>query len=515
MKSTRRWVLTLSFLVSLTVLSTKANAISDFDDNVRTAPDFDMACAGSSQTEDWEETWFSKLKQAETDRKLTDPTFETPAMDYHESHDTNIMLEMWPSTSPYGAVTMFIANPEATLSFGGHGAYTKGMIFHDLTDLRRVVLFTNSQSGSSSQSGCAPINLARAIGDDTLVEDGVIVGGGGSFQSMSDGNIFYPNNPVYQFINLPITYPVDYVGDIIPTHSHLIKYVALGDSFSSGEGNPPFETGTDSTNLCHRSVQSWPRLVQKSLNLGPVTSRACSGAVTDYIIDSYNIENIELPQAAYISEDTELVTITTGGNDVGFGDVLRTCTKAYKPGENEELSTEDRHNIEHEACINAIEDARLTATGIAFQEELEDVFSGLRDLGSSSLQVVVAGYPNLFPAYVNIVGTCKWEGDWVTNAINETSGRNVASDEITKARLLHDELNGVIEDAVDATNDSNIHFVDPSATFAGHELCRPNPWFHGVVSSIDETEQAMSYHPNSDGQAAYASVLESEIDGLL
>lgn len=318
----------------------------------------------------------------------------------------------------------------------------------------------------------------------------------------------YTRQPL--FANTPITYPAGYEGKLFPTEPPAAKYVAMGDSFSSGEGNEPFEAGTDtSSNTCHRSSLAWPRKLQfdSSLDLGPTAFVACSGAVSDYIINSYNQENVELPQAVYISQETELVTITIGGNDIGFGNVLVTCTMATE----EEGTTEEKHQIEHDACINAIDDARGIATGATFQDDLETVFSGLRDLGNENLQVVVVGYPNLLPAYRDIVGSCIWGNGYL-----RTSGRNVASDEVQKSRLLHDELNEALENAVDATNDSNIHFVDPSSVFIGHELCRPMPWFNSVVpDAFDEVRRRMSYHPNNGGQIAYADAVETEVNNLL
>src|SRR5690606_8987166 len=66
-------------------------------------------------------------------------------------------------------------------------------------------------------------------------------------------------------------------------------YLALGDSFSSGEGVEPFELGTNQAgyNLCHRSEDAYPRLISgtsaKIPSLGSGGFRACSGAVTENI----------------------------------------------------------------------------------------------------------------------------------------------------------------------------------------------------------------------------------------
>ena len=308
------------------------------------------------------------------------------------------------------------------------------------------------------------------------------------------------------FVDSPIIYPTGYAGATVPAAPPAAKFIAMGDSFSSGEGNEPFEPGTDTgSNTCHRSTNAWPRMLQNDLNLGSMALVACSGAVSDYIINEYNQENVELPQAAYVSSETQLITISIGGNDVGFGGVLTTCTLAT----NEGATAEEKHLIEHNACIAAIDDAREIAGSAAFRNKLSTVFSGLRSLGGQNLQIVVVGYPNLFPAYADIVGSCVWG-----NGQPSTSGRDLASDEAGKSRLLQSELNAAIVNAVGMTNDSNIHFVDPTNAFVGHELCRPSPWFNNVVPSVDPVLRRGSYHPDSNGQVAYADAVGAVINNL-
>src|SRR5262249_43673939 len=113
-----------------------------------------------------------------------------------------------------------------------------------------------------------------------------------------------------------------------------INYLALGDSFSAGEGNPPFLTTpvdtNSSTDQCHRSAAAYPELID---NLAPGLSNpmpianfenwACSGATRDnnVVADGKG----EVAQINHVTSSTNLVTISLGGNDVGFADVLGAC----------------------------------------------------------------------------------------------------------------------------------------------------------------------------------------------
>ncbi len=57
----------------------------------------------------------------------------------------------------------------------------------------------------------------------------------------------------------------------------LEQYLALGDSFASGEGTFNYIAGTeDGPNQCHQSIFSYPYLMQS--NVGETASVACSGA---------------------------------------------------------------------------------------------------------------------------------------------------------------------------------------------------------------------------------------------
>ena len=57
------------------------------------------------------------------------------------------------------------------------------------------------------------------------------------------------------------------------------KLLALGDSYSSGEGAGDYGPGTDTAdNSCHRSRNAWPTLLAEQRHLKTLPSLACSGA---------------------------------------------------------------------------------------------------------------------------------------------------------------------------------------------------------------------------------------------
>jgi len=114
------------------------------------------------------------------------------------------------------------------------------------------------------------------------------------------------------------------------------RYVSLGDSYSSGEGVPEFEPGTASDvdeyggNTCHRSAMgSYGRLLlddpSVTANLEPATFAACSGAVTADVTSPNPVNAGEPDQRSHVDQFTDVITLTMGGNDIGFADLAVKC----------------------------------------------------------------------------------------------------------------------------------------------------------------------------------------------
>src|SRR5215472_5173826 len=94
-------------------------------------------------------------------------------------------------------------------------------------------------------------------------------------------------------------------------------FVNMGDSLSSGEGTYNYQSGNTSTNVCHRSDQSYSnQYVGMSADSWSLTNIACSGAGT---FDIYSTSNPntggnadagEPPQDSALSSSTRLVTVS-------------------------------------------------------------------------------------------------------------------------------------------------------------------------------------------------------------
>jgi lysophospholipase L1-like esterase len=127
-----------------------------------------------------------------------------------------------------------------------------------------------------------------------------------------------------------------------------ILMVAMGDSYASGEGNPrnvgawltqggPFSSFRPywDNDVCRRSVHGAPALaalaLEKSSPLTSVTlvDVSCSGAtVRQGILGTQpgtGQTQIALAKSLIGDQPVDLVSLSIGGNDVGFGSVLSSC----------------------------------------------------------------------------------------------------------------------------------------------------------------------------------------------
>jgi lysophospholipase L1-like esterase len=229
---------------------------------------------------------------------------------------------------------------------------------------------------------------------------------------------------------------------------------ALGDSYSSGEGNPPYE---ESAGRCDRSPQAWPLLAAADLRW-TVTNFACSGAQTTDVVNPYKDQPAQVDALAALRPRPDVVTITIGGNDAGFARVLVACfsTDCVSTG-----------------TVAAADDTILTV----LPEQLADTY-GAVEAAAPRAKLVVVGYPRLFPAHRSDVTGCAWLTNRERRALNHAA----------------DLLNGVIARQAWL---AGARYVDVSRTLEGHELCTSDSWLVPLPASG-------AAHPTAKGQKAIA-----------
>ncbi|WP_406380460.1 SGNH/GDSL hydrolase family protein [Streptomyces sp. NBC_01618] len=228
------------------------------------------------------------------------------------------------------------------------------------------------------------------------------------------------------------------------TSVQAVDYVALGDSYSSGVGSGSYDSASGD---CKRSTKAYPKLWAAANSPSSFAFTACSGARTG---------DVKAGQLGPLNSSTDLVSISVGGNDAGFADVMTTCVTQSEA-----------------ACLSRIATAR-SYVDTTLPGNLDSVYSAIRAKASSA-RVVVLGYPRFY----KIGGSCVVGlSDKVRAAINDASGYlNAAT---AKRAANH-----------------GFTFTDVAGKFTGHEICSGDAWLH----SLNWLNIGESYHPTAAGQS--------------
>jgi len=217
---------------------------------------------------------------------------------------------------------------------------------------------------------------------------------------------------------------------------------------------------------------AFPRLVRAGTTT-LATSRACSGATTADVVEQEQHPGVGL-QIDGVTPDTELVTVTIGGNDLGFATVMSDCLFGRVP------------------CSRL--DDRVERALARLGPRLERVYGDVRRRAPDA-RLVVVGYPQL------IADPDRFDVESCPSLVGPFSGGlRIDAGEVVWLRQKGDRLAGVVRAAAAAVGAA---YVDSAAAFAGHEACTAEPWLAGVAVP----QVALSFHPNEAGHAELARLV--------
>ncbi|WFE94015.1 SGNH/GDSL hydrolase family protein [Micromonospora sp. WMMD987] len=222
------------------------------------------------------------------------------------------------------------------------------------------------------------------------------------------------------------------------------RYVALGDSYASGVGADSY---TSESGACQRSTNAYPALYNTNVKPASYKSVACSGATTTDVVNN---------QLSALTSSTTLVSVTIGGNDVGFTSIMSTCV----------LQGESQ-------CVAAVQAAENKARA-ELPGKLATVYRGIRSRAPSA-RVVVVGYPVFYQLGTVCVGLT------ATSRAKINEGINLV-DDLTRT----------------AATSAGFTFADVRSVFVGHQLCSyGEKWLH----ALNFVNLGVSYHPTAAGQS--------------
>jgi lysophospholipase L1-like esterase len=228
------------------------------------------------------------------------------------------------------------------------------------------------------------------------------------------------------------------------------KYIALGDSYAAGQGAGPY------LDACYRSENSYAELADEAKSIKLVTNAACSGKT------SWDVINTQLTQ---LNKSTELVTITAGGNNLGFGEIVTYCiTALFDPRAVPACDTATAY------AAAQLESGQLIA-------DLKTMIESVQ-AAAPNARIVVTGYPYLYDPVV-------------------PNPEDPLSLFINQANQLADGLNASILAATIATG---VEYVDVRTAFAGHGVNSLDPWINLDLTNHGSPD---NFHPNAEGYEAY------------
>jgi lysophospholipase L1-like esterase len=251
-----------------------------------------------------------------------------------------------------------------------------------------------------------------------------------------------------------------------PASAAPLRYVALGDSYSAASGVlPPDLTAPVA---CLRSVRNYPHVVAAALG-AQLVDVTCGGAdTTHYAAAQYPGV---APQLDALSADTQLVTMTIGGNDSGvFIDSILECGVAG-------LSTLGTGSPCRDRYGSSFEDTIRTTTYPSLVNALQAVRAAAPDA-----RVAILGYPAILP---------------------ETGGcfdrMPIAQGDVPYLHGLQVTLNDAVRRAAEATG---VTYVDLTEASAGHDACQPLGvrWIEPVLQGTNP----VIVHPNALGEREMA-----------
>lgn len=326
--------------------------------------------------------------------------------------------------------------------------------------------------------------------------------------------------------------------------------MALGDSFSSGEGDPPFVSGTDTTaNECHRATQAYGPQVQaeQGIPASDFTFQACSGAVmADFVMSlpggsGQYTDGAQLDAIAALgqpSTSTGLVTLSIGGNDAGFPFILKACiggfgtftsqygclgsiqshladgTRLLANGGTILLDTSNNSYTFCGSICQKVWSLLDKLPGVKKQVVTVPSLSGLyMDIHQRAPQakIRVLRYPHLFPASPPAQCTV---GSYTATvgSFHHTFTYTLDQAEMMAMNSAGDTLDTTIAQqvAIAKAQGINIQAVDTRSDFQAHEICGSSAWFNALILN-GTTPSPFSFHPNSSGQTDFAKLIEGSL----
>ncbi|MGW5648045.1 SGNH/GDSL hydrolase family protein [Saccharopolyspora sp. NPDC003752] len=251
------------------------------------------------------------------------------------------------------------------------------------------------------------------------------------------------------------------------------EYVAMGDSAAAG----PLTPNPDPNLLCFRSRENYPRVAARLIG-AKLTDVSCSGAkIEDF---SGRQHGIMAPQYAALSDRTDLVTVTIGGNDVSLVQAAVSCVNLLPDPLGSSCADE----------FTAGGGDELAARIDALVPRFDDALAQIRHRAPNA-EIVVVGYGT----YLRPGGCYPKEPVWARDADYIQSSVDKLSAMLGERAAAH-----------------GAQFVDLGPVSEGHDICAApaEKYYEGVFP----TSVAAPLHPNAKGMQVFGRTVAEAVQHI-
>jgi GDSL-like Lipase/Acylhydrolase family len=250
-------------------------------------------------------------------------------------------------------------------------------------------------------------------------------------------------------------------------------YTALGDSYAAG---PLIPNQSLNPLGCLRSDHNYAHLTAAAKSL-TLTDVSCSGATTVDMTESQGVTpGPNPPQFNGLSSGTEIVSLTIGGNDIGFTEILESCITVNP------FSSPCKEKYDSGGKDQLAERINAAAPKVGA------VLAGIHSR-SPKARVFVVNYPDILPT---------GSGCWPTVPLSFS--------DVPYLHATEERLNSMLATEASLNGATLVNWYNASI---GHDACKGSStrWVEPLIPG----ELTAPVHPNKAGMAGGATVLEAAI----
>jgi lysophospholipase L1-like esterase len=249
------------------------------------------------------------------------------------------------------------------------------------------------------------------------------------------------------------------------TTASAAQFVGLGDSYAAG---PLIPNQSLNPLGCLRSDKNYAHLAAAQLGKS-LSDVSCSGATTD---DMYAAQDVtpgpaNPPQLNALSAATQTVTLSIGGNDIGFTSIIENCAAPTPFG----TPCQDKYNS---GGVDQLA-ARINATAPKVAAVIQAIHTR-----APSARVLVIAYEPILPE--------TGSGCWPQVPL--------AWADVPYLRATEKRLNTMLANTAAA---NGARYVDTYSAAIGHDSCKSSSvrWVEPLIPG----NTAAPFHPNARGMA--------------